>query len=151
MCIGCSHAVGMHWDAHGSALVEQRSYDTLGNQALCTHLFHAGSMQVLPVSLSVTSFHFFQLTELSTVFLHISWMASKIQVQYFYLFSVLIGLLITFGIRLATNAYIVFHVVTRLLELRLWEVSAPPFCQASLHCSPGSAPVWNQQQSQTCA
>jgi len=82
-------------------------------------------MQVLPVSMSVTAFHFFQLTELSTVFLHISWMASKSQVQYFYLFSVLISLLVTFAIRLVTTAYIVFHVVTRVVELRLWEVCTP--------------------------
>lgn len=80
------------------------------------------AVQVLPVSLSATAFHFFQLTELSTVFLHISWMASKSQVQYFYLFSVFIALLVTFAIRLATTAFIVFHVITRMLELRLWEV-----------------------------
>eukprot|EP00892_Ulva_mutabilis_P011122 jgi/Ulvmu1/8382/UM042_0089.1 len=90
------------------------------------------STLVLPVSLSVTAFHFFQLTELSTVFLHISWMASKRQVQYFYLFAVLIALLATFFIRLVTNAYIVFHVVTRLLELRLWEVNIPQASQPAL-------------------
>lgn len=81
------------------------------------------AVQVLPGSMSVTAFHFFQLTELSTVFLHISWMASKSQVQYFYLFSILISLLVTFAIRLVTTAFIVYHVVTRVLELRLWEVS----------------------------
>jgi small-conductance mechanosensitive channel len=89
-------------------------------------------LQVLPCSLSVTTYHLFQLTEVSTVFLHLAWMASKSLVQYYTLFAVSLALLATFAVRVVTSAYIVFHVITRLLDLELWAVRFP-HCACMFH------------------
>ena len=89
-------------------------------------------MQVLPCSLSVTTYHLFQLTECSTVFLHLSWMASKSQAQYSALFKVSIALLVIFIIRCIINAGIVWHVCTRLLDLQLWDVRVYFSCRDCL-------------------
>jgi hypothetical protein len=82
-------------------------------------------VQVLPCSLSATTYHLFQLTECSTVFLHLSWMASKSQARYDWLFKVSIALLGTFAVRCLITVGIVWHVITRLLELKLWSVRPP--------------------------
>lgn len=89
-------------------------------------------LQVLPCSLSVTTYHLFQLTECSTVFLHLSWMASKSQAQYSTLFKVTIALLVAFIVRCVINAGIVWHVCTRLLDLQLWDVR--PIFFSCRHC-----------------
>jgi hypothetical protein len=82
-------------------------------------------LQIFPCALSVTTYHYFQLTELSTVFLHLNWMALKAQVNYVTLFSVSSLLLLTFLIRVLTTAFIVWHVWTGLLDLELWRVCFP--------------------------
>jgi hypothetical protein len=82
-------------------------------------------MQVYPCALSVSVYHFFQLTELSTMFLHMNWMLSKAQVQYFYLYLCTTMLLLTFVQRIVTCAFIVVHTVFKIRAMALWQVRPP--------------------------
>lgn len=103
-------------------------------------VIHAFCLQVLPVSLSATAYHLFQLTECSTVFLHLSWMAAKSQAQYDTLFKVSIALLVTFVVRCFINAGIVWHVSSRLMELQLWNVCLHPTLKALVYYCFGTHP-----------
>jgi hypothetical protein len=97
----------------------RESVFTIGNKVLRMRR----SMQIYPCSLSVTIFHLFQLTELSTIFLHLQWMLSKAQVPYAYLKSNMIALLATFVERVSVCVYIVVHNFLRLHQLQLHKVS----------------------------
>lgn len=83
------------------------------------------STLVYPCSLSVTTYHFFQLTELSTVFLHLTWMCSKAQVQYRLLFMNVVLLLATFLQRVAMTAFILWHVCVTVARQKLWSMVLP--------------------------
>lgn len=79
-------------------------------------------LQVYPCALSVTVYHFFQLTELSTMFLHVSWMAWKANATAKILKMLATVLISTFTLRVLTSAYILAHVIWSLKDLQLTEV-----------------------------
>jgi hypothetical protein len=77
-------------------------------------------IQVYPCSISVSVYHLFQLTELSSVFLHLAWMRSKANAPYRWLHTVSVLLGLTFTQRVLTSAYILVHTAVKVRSLELW-------------------------------
>jgi hypothetical protein len=78
--------------------------------------------------MSVSVYHYFQLTEFSTIFLHLNWMFSKAQVPYRWVQSMSNLLIVTFAQRVAVSAFIVMHTALKLHELKLWQVRFVHYC-----------------------